>query len=116
MLDVFESNNINNPYFIASRMRSGLTQQDTAFVMGYTSPKTISHLERQMSRPTLKAFIAYQILFDEEPDILLRYEYQAMREMMRMLAIERLCELHKVEQVPTVEQRIRFLESFINPH
>lgn len=78
-------------YLKTHRRRSGLTQQEVAFLLGYESSQVISRYEGLNRTPSLRATIAYLVIFDLSVDMLLPGAY---REVERA-TVDRLLKLIK---------------------
>jgi transcriptional regulator with XRE-family HTH domain len=50
-------------YLRTYRKRSGLSQDDIAFLLGSRSGTKVSRYERLVRRPTLKTLFAYEVIF-----------------------------------------------------
>lgn len=59
--------NTHSNYLRTHRRKCGLTQQETAFLLGLDSGHTISRYERHARVPTLQTALACQVIFDVGP-------------------------------------------------
>ena len=100
-------------YLRTYRKKHGLTQRETAFLLGLETGQIISRYEGMVRVPSLQTAIAYQLIFgrplkDLFPDIYQEVEYLTLK---RALALRE--EFHKNPETRKNEYKKKCLEGTI---
>ena len=78
-------------YLRTHRRKSGLTQQETAFLLGFDSGQIISRYERHARMPTLQTVLACQVIFGVNP----RELFPSLYRKVEKQTLRRICLLTK---------------------
>lgn len=97
-------------YVRTFRKRHALSEFELAFLIGQRSDRTIYWYERGDRAPTLKAALAFQVLFSQEPHQLFPGLYDAVEEDVMRRALHMLRQLEGKHDRKSEAKR-RFLEA-----
>lgn len=105
---------MNRRYFRTVRLRSGLTQSDVAFLMGWKQRNLISLLETRAREPSLNIIVGYRVIFGAQLRDLMPGRICDVRRSVKCRASMLLPQLKALPKSPIVEARIKMIEKIIN--
>ena len=97
-------------YLHTYRLRSALSEQELATLLGVKSPSNISRIETGARRPTIEAALACQVLFDIPPAELFPRLYDDVEEAV-MRRVHKLHEGLQGDPSPNIRAKLDFLEA-----
>jgi len=105
--------NMNRRYFRTVRLRSGLTQSDVAFLMGWKQRNLISLLESRAREPSLNAIVGYRVIFGSQLRDLMPGRICDVRRSVKCRARMLLPQLKALPQSKIVQARVQMIERII---
>lgn len=98
-------------YTKTCRKKTGLSQNEVAFLLGLKSSHFIVHTELGNENPTLSRLLLYHILYDKQVDDL----YPELLEKLALEIFSRIAflskQLEKKNQTDIVKRKINYLDS-----
>ena len=97
-------------YLRTHRKKSGLTQQEVGFLLGFVDGETVGRYERQIRKPTITTTFACQVIFDVAP----RELFPGMYEKVETVIIGRVSELQaRIEPDPALLWKQEMLKQIL---
>lgn len=100
-------------YLKVYRKRSGLIQEDIAFILDLPDYSNISRYEKGQRTPSIELLLTYHHLFDVPIESLFEQESEIIKLKLIQRLIQLVPELKKDQITLKSTQRIRFLEETI---
>ena len=100
-------------YLRSYRKRTGLSQDDVAFLMGVESGAKVCRYERFARVPNLRTAFAYEVIFDTPASELFGGCYQQIEKQVTQRAIRLLRRITKNRSIHGESKNARFLLSMV---
>ena len=102
------------PYYLRiERKRSGFTQDELAYLLGFRVASAVSRFERGEREPDLRTAFAYQILFDRPADQLFPVTHADARRLVAGRAADIAGRLRQAEQDNRTAYKLQRLEALM---
>lgn len=101
-------------YLRMYRKRSGLSQQELAYLLGATTGSKVSRYELGRRLPSFATVLAYEIAFRVALDALYAGTHQAAWKRLRQRAARLSRKLDAMPFTPRIKQKLDFLVELIN--
>lgn len=103
-------------YLKSFRRRSGLSQDDVAYLLGCADGAKVSRYERRARQPSLETLLAYQALFGADPSELFAGAYEKVEKETKRRARALAQKLAQDEHPdPRTAQKLATLEQVMSP-